>query len=67
MVLQAKKEEAFLMDEHTCGICYEDYQGHKFVKIPGCLHSFCIGCMKQMAMMHVKEGTIAELKCPHDK
>ncbi|KAM7258848.1 hypothetical protein ACFE04_014589 [Oxalis oulophora] len=63
---EAKRHENFCKDIHQCCICYSEYAGTDFVKLP-CQHFFCLECMTIYSEMHVAEGTINRLKCPDVK
>lgn len=58
--------EKFLTDFHECGICFSEFVGTEFVRLP-CLDFFCWNCMRTYADMLVKEGTVSKLHCPQAK
>ena len=57
------KSKKFLDSLHTCCICYAEFPGFGFTRLP-CQHYFCKSCMQQYCNMHVKEGTVMNLTCP---
>lgn len=63
---EERQHENFLNGFHECCICFSEYAGTEFVRLP-CHHFFCMKCMNTYADVHVKEGTVNKLQCPSTK
>ncbi|XP_055961997.1 uncharacterized protein LOC130014692 [Mercurialis annua] len=58
--------ETFRQNLHECVICYSEYAGCDFIRLP-CQHIFCCTCMKMYCDIHITEGTVNKLQCPNEK
>ncbi|PRQ33730.1 putative transcription factor C2H2 family [Rosa chinensis] len=50
--------------KETCVICYEETDVARMFSIDGCLHRYCISCMKQHVEVRLLNGMVAH--CPHE-
>ncbi|XP_047330977.1 E3 ubiquitin-protein ligase RSL1-like [Impatiens glandulifera] len=48
----------------NCSICLEDTDNFQMYNIEGCLHSYCLCCMKQHVEVQLLNGILP--KCPHE-
>ncbi|KAK9940217.1 hypothetical protein M0R45_016888 [Rubus argutus] len=48
----------------TCAICFEEIDVARMFSIDGCLHRYCISCMKQHVEVKLLSGIVAQ--CPHE-
>lgn len=63
---EERQHENFLSGCHECCICFSEYAGTEFFRLP-CHHFFCVKCLNTYANVHVKEGTVNKLQCPNTK
>ncbi|KAK7309638.1 hypothetical protein RJT34_06531 [Clitoria ternatea] len=61
-----RHHDNFLKEFHTCSICFSEYAGTDFIRLP-CKHFFCLKCLQTFSQIHVKEGNISNLQCPDAK
>jgi len=64
---QERELELWRLEDHLCQICFASKPGAQFVVMGACSHSFCKECVSHMAHLHVREGSILELRCPDPK
>ncbi|KAF5200016.1 Atp-dependent rna helicase deah12 protein [Thalictrum thalictroides] len=50
--------------KQTCSICLEDTDVGQMFTIDGCLHHYCVSCMKQHVEVKLLHGMVP--KCPHE-
>lgn len=63
---EQRHNENFLKELHECSICFSEYAGTEFIRLP-CKHFFCLKCLQTFAQIHVKEGAVSNLQCPEAK
>ncbi|KAJ1473884.1 hypothetical protein T484DRAFT_1636281 [Baffinella frigidus] len=49
---------------HACGICFEEVPGGRSVRLAGCKHVFCKGCMRGLCDVQISDGTLQMVRCP---
>lgn len=59
-----KERQAFEDRTHECQLCGEDKPGAHFLQLPECRHAYCRACLTSLCSVHVKEGSLAMLRCP---
>jgi E3 ubiquitin-protein ligase RNF14 len=59
----SKEQEEFEAAQHTCGVCLENLPGSACIRLPGCRHFYCRGCLQGLCATHVKEGSFDALRC----
>lgn len=64
---RTERENFFRKTEHSCLVCFDELPGTDFVLLPECQHQFCKNCIGYICLLNVKEGTLANLKCPEEK
>ncbi|AES95805.1 putative transcription factor C2H2 family [Medicago truncatula] len=57
-----RRHQNFLKELHECCVCYSEYPGTEFVRLP-CKHFFCRKCLQTFTQIHVKEGNVSNLQC----
>ncbi|ELT95569.1 hypothetical protein CAPTEDRAFT_228754 [Capitella teleta] len=62
-----KRRRVFCQSMHTCGICFDEKLGSEFFLISECQHHFCRDCLTSYCQMHVRDGTVTQLRCPQDE
>ena len=61
-----RRREFLASEDNVCGTCFaDDGRGPKCARLASCGHRFCVDCVTRMARVHVREGTVNELVCPH--
>ncbi|XP_022243211.1 E3 ubiquitin-protein ligase RNF14-like isoform X2 [Limulus polyphemus] len=59
-----EEQHFFTQNIQECTICFGEDLGQNFFRLPDCKHHFCQGCIKNYCELHVKEGTVQNLRCP---
>ncbi|XP_050400274.1 E3 ubiquitin-protein ligase RNF14 [Patella vulgata] len=54
----------FCSNDQDCDVCFDRLPGTHFFRVGKCGHHYCRACMTEYCEIHVKEGTVEELKCP---
>lgn len=64
-----RAHERFLEARHTCMICFTEKPGRAFVRTGdgGCQHAFCSDCVAAHAEVHVRDGSLDQLRCLEPK
>ncbi|CAI2165145.1 6556_t:CDS:2 [Funneliformis geosporum] len=60
----AAKNQDFINDHFTCGICLEEKHGDKCYRINSCQHVFCQICLREYFEILIREGSVIQVKCP---
>ena len=62
-----RRREFLASEDNVCGTCFaDDLRGAEMRRVSAsCGHRFCVDCVTRMARVHVREGTVNELVCPH--
>jgi E3 ubiquitin-protein ligase RNF14 len=59
----SKEQEEFEAAQHTCGVCFESIPGSACIRLPGCRHFYCRGCLQGLCSTNVKDGSFDALRC----
>ncbi|KAI8813644.1 hypothetical protein BJ742DRAFT_789028 [Cladochytrium replicatum] len=57
----------FDASQRECGICLDTRRGDECLRIAGCNHVYCRGCLKDYFSLLIKEGTVAQVTCPDSR
>lgn len=58
------RQALFMQENHCCGICFTECPGREMIVVPACFHTFCSDCLSQCFTVNIREGSIAQIKCP---
>lgn len=56
--------QLFNTTEIECNICLGQFEGRLFRMLNVCGHIYCNTCMEEFCLLHIKEGSIFDMKCP---
>ncbi|XP_071962288.1 E3 ubiquitin-protein ligase RNF14-like [Antedon mediterranea] len=59
--------KVFLQETHECEVCFDVKPGEEFYRLNSCFHHFCYDCFHDYCELHVTEGTVKALTCPHQE
>lgn len=54
----------FKIKTFSCPLCFDDKYGSECFRMSTCKHVFCSECLIACCEIHVKDGSIQNLKCP---
>jgi len=61
---KSESEREFLETLFDCEICFASKTGSDCLQLDSCKHVYCIECLRKHVEVIIKDGNVAEMKCP---